>query len=118
MTSTPLPDGLTILSVDRNDDNAMADLPGSTGWEVTLGFEDREMTVPFTMGSSFNRPPMLSEVIEALASEAAAVVNDEPDDEATPEELAATADQCAELQILLGGSFDAVVFPTLVEVSA
>lgn len=112
MSDTPIPEGLILGTVRRDDRNVIAEMPGSTGWAVTLNFEGRTMTVPFTMGSAYDRPPRLDEVIESLASEASSVINDELDEfELSAELCQKMVDQCAELQLLLGDSFVAVVFP-------
>ena len=116
---------MTATRVDNNPN--MDDMPaGSTHWKCVLHFDNRQMTVPYSMGSAHSNDPEIEDVLECLASDASTLeycLNREPSFEEWAYDLGYDTDsrkaertykaikqQAKELRRLLENEYDALLY--------
>lgn len=90
----------------------------ATHWRVTLRYQGRQMTVPFSQGSAISREPSAADVLDCLASDAsgyeqarsfeewAADYGYDPDSRTAERTYRAIEKQTAALRRLLGSAYD------------
>ena len=95
----------------------MSDMPpGSSHWRVTLRYQGRQMTVPFSMGPAHSHEPEAAEVLECLLSDASGADEDfenwaadlgyDPDSRKAERIYKTVQRQTLKLSRLLGDDYD------------
>jgi len=108
-------------TAEWTDENPnMTDMPpGSSHWKVTLRYQGRQMTVPFSMGPALSHEPTAADVLECLLSDASSADEDfenwaadlgfDPDSRRAERIYRTVQRQTLKLSRLLGDDYDAFI---------